>query len=139
MNNDFGWNRLPCSFLNENTVFLIITAMLKNFYDYFVAKVAVHFADIFPNTRLKRFIFRFITVAGKWVFSGRQWVLKLFTDKPYEMLLRQKKYILESYTRFYGLAMQKNTNSEFSISKIINALTNLANISTMIIRIFNGF
>lgn len=87
MNNDFGWRHLPCSFLNENTVFLIITAMLKNFYNYFVAKVAVHFSDILPTTRLKRFIFRFISVAGKWVFSGRQWVLKLFTTKPYEKLV----------------------------------------------------
>ena len=84
MNNDFGWKHLPCSFLNENTVYLIIMAMAKNFYNYFVEKVSMFFEDIKPTTRLKRFIFRFISVAGKWVRSGRQWVLKLFTDKPYE-------------------------------------------------------
>jgi hypothetical protein len=87
MNNDFGWNHLPFSFMNENTAYLIIMAMLKNFYNYFVEKVALVFKDIMPNTRLKRFIFRFISVAGKWVYSGRQWVLKLFTSKPYELLL----------------------------------------------------
>jgi hypothetical protein len=87
MNNDFGWNHLPCSFMNENTAYLIIMAMLKNFYNYFVEKVALVFKDIMPNTRLKRFIFRFISVAGKWVYSGRQWVLKLYTNKPYELLL----------------------------------------------------
>jgi len=84
MNNDFGWKHLPCSFLNENTVYLIIMAMAKNFYNYFVEKVSMVFEDIMPTTRLKRFIFRFISVAGKWVRSGRQWTLKLFTDKPYE-------------------------------------------------------
>jgi len=86
MNNDFGWKHLPCSFMNENTVYLIIMAMAKNFYNYFVEKVAKVFEDIMPTTRLKRFIFRFISVAGKWIYTGRQWVLKLFTNKPYEAL-----------------------------------------------------
>jgi len=87
MNNDFGWKHLPCSFLNENTVYLIIMAMAKNFYNYYVEKVSMVFDDIMPKTRLKRFIFRFISVAGKWVYTGRQWVLKLFTDRPYEALV----------------------------------------------------
>jgi len=86
MNNDFGWNHLPCSFLNENTAFLIIMAIAKNFYNYVVEKVSQVFDDIQPTTRLKRFIFRFITVAGKWTYSGRQWVLKLYTDRPYDRL-----------------------------------------------------
>src|SRR5450759_4496999 len=87
MNNDFGWKHLPCSFMNENTVYLIIMAMAKNFYNYFVENVAIYFEDIMPTTRLKHFIFRFISVAGKWIYTGRQWVLKLFTDKPYEALV----------------------------------------------------
>jgi len=52
-----------------------------------INEVAKVFDDIMPTTRLKRFIFRFISVAGKWVYTGRQWVLKLFTDKPYELLV----------------------------------------------------
>jgi len=87
MNNDFGWNHLPCSFMKENTVYLIIMAMAKNFYNYFIEKVANVFEDIKPTTRLKRFIFRFISIAGKWVYSGRQWILKLYTNKPYEALI----------------------------------------------------
>jgi hypothetical protein len=87
MNNDFGWKHLPCSFMSENTVFLILMAMAKNFYNYFVAKVATVFEDIKPTSRLKHFIFRFISVAGKWVYTSRQWILKLYTSKPYEALL----------------------------------------------------
>lgn len=87
MNNDFGWKNLPCSFLKENTAFLIITAMIKNFYDFFVEQVSRVFSDIRPTTRIKRFIFRFIAVAGKWITTGRQKVLKLYSDKPYEQLL----------------------------------------------------
>ncbi|GHU63122.1 hypothetical protein FACS1894123_05280 [Bacteroidia bacterium] len=85
-NNDFGWSRLPTSDMDSNTVFLILTSMLKNFYTYLVKNVARVFKNILPTTRLKRFIFRFICVAGKWTRSGRQNVLKLYTDRPYERL-----------------------------------------------------
>lgn len=87
MNNDFGWGNLPCSFMNENTVFMILMAMAKNFFNYFVEKVAVVFDDIKPNTRLKGFIFKFISVAGKWIYSGRQWILTLYTHRPYHKLV----------------------------------------------------
>jgi len=36
LNNSFGWNRLPKSFMNENTVFLLITALIRNFYQFLV-------------------------------------------------------------------------------------------------------
>lgn len=87
MNNDFGWKRLPFSFLNENNAFMIITAMIKNFYNSFIAIVAEKFDDINPTTRIKRFVFRFITVAGRWVYQGREWILKLFTNRPYYQLI----------------------------------------------------
>ena len=87
MNNDFGWRHLPCSFLNENGAFMIIMSMIKNFYNYFIAIVSKTFEGIKPTTRIKRFVFRFISVSGKWVYQARQWVLKLFTDQPYEELI----------------------------------------------------
>lgn len=87
MNNDFGWKHLPFSFLNQNNSFMIITAMIKNFYNYFIGLVAEKFDNINPTTRLKRFVFRFITVAGKWVYQGRQWILKLYTKQPYYLLV----------------------------------------------------
>jgi len=87
MNNDFGWKRMPFSFLNENNTFMIITAMIKNFYNYFIDIVSKTFTNLEATTRLKRFVFRFISVAGKWVYQGRRWILKLYTKQPYEQLL----------------------------------------------------
>jgi len=55
-NNDFGWGRLPTSNMAANTVYLIMTAMLKNFYNYLVGKVSKVFTNILPTSRLKRFI-----------------------------------------------------------------------------------
>jgi len=85
-NNDFGWGHLPCSDMHHNTVYLILTAMIKNFYNYIVRKVSAVFDDILPTSRLKRFIFRFICVPARWQYRGRQWTLGLYTDRPYEKL-----------------------------------------------------
>ena len=86
MNNDFGWKHLPYSDMLYNTVFLLVTALIKNFYNYLIQKVSEVFTDIPSTSRLKRFIFRFITVCGQWIYRGRQWILKLYTDRPYEKL-----------------------------------------------------
>lgn len=83
MNNDFGWSKLPCSFQNQNTVFLILTAMLKNFYSYLIAKYAKVCKGLTPTCRLKRFIFQFILVAGKWSYRARTWQLILSTKKTF--------------------------------------------------------
>jgi hypothetical protein len=85
-NNDFGWGRLPCSDMNYNTVYLILTAMIKNFYNHILQKVSEVFADIKPTSRLKRFIFCFICVAGTWIQQSRQHKLRLYTDRPYNMV-----------------------------------------------------
>ena len=83
MNNDFGWKHLPFSFLDQNGTFMIITAMIKNFYTYFINIVSEKFEDLEPTSRLKRFVFKFITVAGQWIYEARQYKLRLFSDKPY--------------------------------------------------------
>lgn len=86
MNNDFGWKYLPCSFMKENTVFLLLTAMAKNFYTYLIHKISEVMDDIEPVSRLKKFVFRFISVPAKWIKTGRTWVLNLYTNKPYNLL-----------------------------------------------------
>ena len=83
-NNDFGWGHLPCSDMNHNTVYLILTSMIKNFYNYIISKISKVFTDILPTSRLKRFIFRFINVPARWYYRSRQWILGLYSDRPYE-------------------------------------------------------
>ena len=38
MNNGFGWARLPKSFMAENTVFLLLTAIIRNFYKFLMGR-----------------------------------------------------------------------------------------------------
>ena len=39
MNNGFGWARLPKSFMSENTVFLLLTALIRNFYKFLMDRI----------------------------------------------------------------------------------------------------
>lgn len=89
MDNDFGWKRLPKSFMNENSAFLLITAMIKNFFNFIVSKKEMREFGIKACARIKQLVFKFITVPGKWVCSHRQKRLKLFTKKPYELVFDQ--------------------------------------------------
>ncbi len=56
-----------------------ITAMLKIFYQYLLAKVSEIFPGVDMKSRLKRFVFAFIVVPAKWVRVARQWTLNIYT------------------------------------------------------------
>ena len=81
LNNSFGWNRLPKSFMNENTVFLLITALIRNFYQFLVQAKDLKSFGLKPTSRLKDFTFKFITVPAKWIKTARQFVLNIYTEQ----------------------------------------------------------
>src|SRR5699024_7535344 len=58
MNNDFGWSKLPCSFLSENTAYMILTAIIANFYRYIISLYSKSIPWLKATWRLKKFIFR---------------------------------------------------------------------------------
>jgi hypothetical protein len=87
LNNDFGWGKMPFSFMGENTVFLMVMMICKNIYTWLISRFAKVFSSLKENFRIKKFIFRFITVPVKWIKRGRQMILKVFSDKPYELLI----------------------------------------------------
>jgi hypothetical protein len=81
LKNDFGWQNMPFSKLSNNSVFLYLTAMIKNLYN----KVLSHFSIITngfikPKIRMKRFVFKLIMLPAKWVFKSRQNQLRIYGD-----------------------------------------------------------
>jgi hypothetical protein len=78
LKNDFGWNHIPFSKLNLNTVFLMLTAICKNIYHIIIATFSRICKYLSPTFRIKKFIFRFICIPAKWVSSGRTKKLKLY-------------------------------------------------------------
>lgn len=78
--NDFGWNNLPFSKLEQNTVFMIFTAICRNLYHHTITRFSKKFKNLKVNFRIKKFIFRFISIPAKWVKSSRQYKLKIYGD-----------------------------------------------------------
>ena len=80
MNNGFGWDRLPKSFMSENTVFLILTAFIRNFYKALMLKLDVKAFGLKTTSRIKTFVFKFTSVPAKWIKASRQYVLNIYTS-----------------------------------------------------------
>ena len=87
MNNDFGWKKLPFSFLEQNTVFMLVIAMCRNFYLHLLSVFSEKVSFVKTTYRLKKFIFRFVIVPFKWIRKSRQNILKLYTKKKYPLRL----------------------------------------------------
>ena len=79
MNNGFGWNRLPKSFMAENTVFLLMTALIQNFYKTIMSRLDNHDFGL-KNKSIKAFVFKFISVPAKWIKTTRQYVLNIYSE-----------------------------------------------------------
>ena len=80
MNNGFGWNRLPKSFMAENTVFLILTAIIRNFHLWLMSPLRHKEFGLSPRNRIKAFVFKFICVPAKWIWTARQWMMNIYTQ-----------------------------------------------------------
>ena len=79
MNNGFGWDRLPKSFMAENTVFLLLTALIRNFYKAIIQRLDVKRFGLNTTSRIKALVFRFVSVPAKWIRTSRQYVLNIYT------------------------------------------------------------
>ena len=80
MNNGFGWNRLPKSFMSQNTVFLLMTALIRNFYKAVMQRLETQKFGLRATSRVKTFVFKFVSVPAKWIKTSRRHVLNIYTD-----------------------------------------------------------
>ena len=80
MNNGFGWARLPKSFMAENTVFLMLTAIIHNFYKFLMGRLDTKAFGLKKTSRIKAFVFKFISVPAKWIRTARHYELNIYTD-----------------------------------------------------------
>jgi len=78
LKNDFGWDNLPFSKLEQNTVFLLFTAICRNLYHYIITQFSAKFKHLEPSFRIKKFIFRFVTTPAKWILNSRQYKFRIY-------------------------------------------------------------
>lgn len=90
MYNGFGWNRMPKSFMRENAVFLVITALIHNFYRTIMTDDKFKDFGLKKNNSIKAFVFKFISVPAKWIRSSRQYILNIYTpNRAYTEIFRR--------------------------------------------------
>ena len=82
MDNGFGWKRLPKSFMAENTVYLLITALIRNFYKTIIKRMNVKELGLSITSRIKTFVFKFISVTAKWIKTSREYRMNIYTVNP---------------------------------------------------------
>ena len=82
MNNGFGWKRLPKSFMSENTVYLLMTALIRNFYKTVIRTINVKDFNLSVTSRIKTFVFKYISVPAKWVKTSGEYRLNIYTENP---------------------------------------------------------
>lgn len=82
MNNGFGWKRLPKSFMAENTVYLLMTALIRNFYKTIIKRMNVKDFGLSATSRIKTFVFKFISVPAKWIKTSGEYRLNIYTVNP---------------------------------------------------------
>ena len=70
--------------MTENNVYLLITAICKNIYHYLITKFSNIYQGLEPTFRLKKFIFRFITIPAKWIMHSRQLYLRIYGKISYK-------------------------------------------------------
>ncbi|MBQ7539534.1 MAG: IS1380 family transposase, partial [Bacteroidaceae bacterium] len=76
----FGWARLPKSFMAENTVFLLLTAIIRNFYKLLMGRLETKAFGLKKTSRIKAFVFKFSSVPAKWIRTARHYLLNIYTD-----------------------------------------------------------
>ena len=64
----------------QNTVFLIMTALIRNFYNAILQSFKTNELGLRAKRRIKIFVFKFISVPAKWIKTSRRHVLNIYTD-----------------------------------------------------------
>ena len=65
--------------MGENTVFLLLTALIRHFYKSIIASLDVKRLRLTATSRIKAFVFKFISVPAKWGRTSRQYVLNIYS------------------------------------------------------------
>lgn len=81
LDNDFGWNYPPKSFLNQNAVFMVLTSMIRNFYCGLLRHKEFRKMGLDRRARIKSFISKYLAVPAKWTRHARENLLTLFTKR----------------------------------------------------------
>lgn len=83
---DFNWNKLPFDNMEMNTIYMYAMLVAYLLFNAVKSAYAKKLSFVKETMRIKNFILHFVTLPAKWIKTGRQWILKIFTTKDYSPL-----------------------------------------------------
>lgn len=72
-----------------NTVYMYVTIISYLLFNIFKTRYAAKTNFVTPQMRLKYFILHFVTLTAKWIKTGRQLILKIYTTKDYSAVFQR--------------------------------------------------
>ena len=89
----------------ENTVFLLLTALIRNFYKFLMDRLDTKAFGLKKTSRIKAFVFKFISVPAKWIRTARHYELNIYTHNKCQMERQTAKCSLHHYLlRILGIS-----------------------------------
>ena len=65
--------------MGENTVFLLLTALIRKFYKYIMERLDAKKFGLKATSRSKAVDFKFIDMPAKWIRTSRLYVLNIYS------------------------------------------------------------
>jgi hypothetical protein len=64
-----------------------MTALIYNFYKFLLSRIPLSDFGLKKTSRIRTFVFKFVSVSAKWIMAARQNVLNIYTsNKSYANL-----------------------------------------------------
>lgn len=59
---------------------LLVRSLIRNFYKTIIRRMNVKEFGLAPTSRIKTFVFKYISVAAKWIRTSRTYMLNIYTN-----------------------------------------------------------
>ena len=63
----------------QRALFLLLKALIRNFYKAIIQRLDIKRFGLNATSRIKAFVFRFVSVPAKWIGTSRRYVLNIYT------------------------------------------------------------
>ena len=72
-------HKIDTNICEIESVFLLLTALIRNFYKFLMDRIDAKAFGLKKNSRIKAFVFKFISVFAKWIRTARLYQLNIYT------------------------------------------------------------
>ena len=72
-------HKIDSNICEIESVFLLLTALIRNFYKFLMGRIDAKAFGLKKTSRIKAFVFKFISVPAKWIRTVRHYQLNIYS------------------------------------------------------------